>query len=312
MSFQALIKADRAFLTDGGLETTMIFHEGIDLPHFASFVMLESKEGRDALTRYVETHLLTATGAGRGFVLDTPTWRSGLFWTDLLGKGDQDLIRVNRGAAEFAKSFATARSTPTTPIVVNGVIGPAGDGYAPEALHTPNQAREIHAPQIQALGKGGADMISGMTITYPDEAIGIVRASQEIDLPVVISFTVETDGRLPSGQSLPDAMAEVDAATDAYAAFFMVNCAHPDHFSGELAGDWTARIGGVRANASRMSHAELDEAETLDEGDPQEFGALHRDLAAKLPNLRIVGGCCGTDHRHVGHASGCLHHLDAA
>ena len=149
------------------------------------------------------------------------------------------------------------------------------------------------------MAEAGVDLVSAVTMTHTGEAIGIARAAVAAELPVVISFTVETDGRLPDGQTLCGAIAEVDAATDGAPLYFMVNCAHPDHFSSTLRGDWVGRIGGVRANASRMSHAELDAAEVLDEGDPEEFGALHAAFATLLPNLRVVGGCCGTDHRHV-------------
>jgi homocysteine S-methyltransferase len=149
-------------------------------------------------------------------------------------------------------------------------------------------------------------MISAMTLTYAAEAIGIVQAAKEIDVPAVIAFTLETDGRLPSGQPLGDAIAEVDAATNAGPIYYMINCAHPDHFRDALDTNapWILRIGGIRANASRMSHAELDEAEVLDDGDPIELGALNMELLQLLPNIRVIGGCCGTDHRHVGCISG--------
>jgi homocysteine S-methyltransferase len=118
---------------------------------------------------------------------------------------------------------------------------------------------------------------------------------------VVISFTVETDGRLPSGQALHQAIKQVDAETAGAAAYFMVNCAHPTHFADALedVGPSVDRIRGLRANASAKSHAELDEAEELDEGDPVELAQHYLDLAPQLRNLTVVGGCCGTDHRHI-------------
>ena len=312
MPIEHLLNTQKPFLADGGMETTFIFHDGIDLPHFASYVLLETDEGRAALTNYALKYWDIAKAAGRGFVLDTPTWRAGLHWTELMDTTDEAMLGINRFAAGFACAYKAKHQTEASPILVNGVIGPAGDGYAPEHLHSAEAAFGIHAPQVRALGAGGVDLVSGMTITYPAEAIGIVRAAREADLPVFIAFTVETDGRLPNGQSIEAAIAEVDAATNGYAMFFMINCAHPDHFSGQLVGDWTARIGGIRANASRMSHEELDNAEELDDGNPDEFGSLYADLARHLPNLKIIGGCCGTDHRHVGCASECLNHSHAA
>ena len=110
----------------------------------------------------------------------------------------------------------------------------------------------------------------------------------------------------PSGQSLADAIEEADAATDAGAAYYMINCAHPDHFESVFTGAaWEQRIRGVRANASRRSHAELNEATELDAGNPEELAAQYAALLVRMPQVNVLGGCCGTDHRHVaaiGHA----------
>ena len=298
-----ILSTTKPWLTDGGLETSMIFHDGIDLPLFASLHLFESDEGLAALTKYFDRYLTIAREAGTGFVLDTATWRSGVAWADPLGRKEADMENSVRTAVAFANEFRGSRETSETPIVLNGVIGPAGDGYSPDTLLTPDEAEAIHIKQARWMADGGADLITAVTMTHTGEAIGIVRAARAVGLPVVISFTVETDGNLPTGQSIGDAIAETDAATDGAAIYFMVNCAHPDHFSGELSGKWVERVGGVRANASRMSHAELDEAEELDEGNPEEFGHLHGEFAGKLPKLRVIGGCCGTDDRHVGCAA---------
>ena len=185
---------------------------------------------------------------------------------------------------------------------------------APGEIPDLSKAYRMHGPQIEIFAQSGVDMVSAITMTNTGEAIGIAQAAVEQDLPVVISFTVETDGRLPTGDLLGEAIQAVDQATGKAPLYYMVNCAHPDHFNRTIAEgtSWVSRIGGVRANASRLSHAELDAAETLDEGDPQEFGDLHAELAGLLPNLRVVGGCCGTDYRHVGCVSHHLHIKSAA
>lgn len=290
-------------IADGGLETTLVFHEGIDLPLFAAFTALESSEGREAISRYMRGFAEMAVRNHRGFVMDTPTWRASPRWAAELGIGRDQLKAVHRDAIATLQDLRDAFETPQSPFVINGVIGPHSDGYAPSEILTAAEAEAYHQTQVGWFAAMGADMVSAITMTYADEAIGIVRAASKAGIPAVISFTVETDGRLPSGQPLSGAVEQVDAETGGAAAYFMINCAHPDHFSGVLAegGDWTARIGGLRANASRLSHAELDEAEELDDGDPQEFGALHRQMAKLLPNLTVLGGCCGTDHRHVEH-----------
>ncbi len=290
-------------VADGGLETTLVFHDGIDLPLFAAFKALESQEGIDAIDRYMRGFARLAVKHHRGFIMDTPTWRASPRWAAELGVDRDQLKEVHREVVATLVKMRAEHETPKSPFVVNGVIGPHSDGYAPTEIMSASEAEAYHQTQVGWFAEMGADMVSAITMTYVDEAIGIVRAAQSVNIPVVISFTVETDGRLPSGQGLRSAIEQVDRATGSTAAYFMINCAHPDHFRSvlEQGGEWTKRIMGVRANASRLSHAELDEAEELDDGNPKEFGQLHQELTQFLPNLTVIGGCCGTDHRHVEH-----------
>lgn len=303
-----LMSTTKPWPADAGLETSMIFHEGFDLPLFASFVLLEKPETREALNRWFDRFVALAKEGGTGFVVDTATWRANMGWAGALGLDEAAIRRINAEAVGFAQSWRARHETDSLPILVNGVVGPSGDGYRIDAARSAQAAETVHWPQVEALARAGADLISAVTMTYAAEAIGIGRAAKRAGVPHVISFTVETDGHLASGQSLHDAIAEVDAATGASPVFYMVNCAHPTHFSGELAGRFRDRIGGIRANASRLSHAELDEATELDDGNPAEFGELYAAFPQLLPNLRIIGGCCGSDHRHVGAA---CHHLHA-
>jgi S-methylmethionine-dependent homocysteine/selenocysteine methylase len=292
--------AGKKMIADGGLETTLIFHEGVDLPLFAAFTALDSDRGLNAMDAYMERHAAIALRERRGFLMDTPTWRASARWAAELGVTKDALRAVHREAVCTLLKLRQRLERPeTSPFVVNGVIGPQDDGYAPARMLTPEQAEAYHGAQIGWFDAFGADMVSAMTLTYAEEAIGIARAGMARHMPVAIAFTVETDGRLPSGEALGDAIARVDAATGAGPAYYMINCAHPDHFMDVLQGDWTHRIMGVRANASRLSHAELDAADTLDDGDPAELGTLYAGLQALLPNLTIMGGCCGTDHRHI-------------
>jgi S-methylmethionine-dependent homocysteine/selenocysteine methylase len=287
---------------DAGLETVMIFMEGLELPHFASFPLLETDRGQAALTRYFDRFLTVAQQAGTGFVLDTATWRANLGWAPAMGLGAAAIRDANRRAVGFARDYRTRHETADLPILINGVVGPAGDGYRIDSAMTTTEAEAMHDLQIAALAEAGVDFVSALTMTYTEEAVGIARAAARHGLPHVISFTLETDGRLPDRTTLAEAISRVDAETDSSPLFYMVNCAHPTHFNDVLTGPWAARIGGVRANASRMSHAELDVMTELDDGDPEEFGLLYRDLGRALPNLRLIGGCCGSDHRHVGAA----------
>jgi homocysteine S-methyltransferase len=283
-------------ITDGGMETTLIFHDGIELPEFAAFPLLDSPGGRAALERYFEPYFAIARAHGARFQLDTPTWRANRDRGAPLGYDCAALDRVNRHAVEFARRLAAAN--PDLGVRVSGLVGPRGDGYVVGERMEAGEAQAYHAEQIGALA--GADLISALTLTYPGEAVGIVRAATEAGLPAIVSFTVETDGRLPDGTALGEAIEAVDEATGGAAEAFMVNCAHPAHFAAVLDGGWTSRIRGLRANASRLSHAEIDAAEALDDGDPAELAALYAGLRERLPALTILGGCCGTDARHVG------------
>lgn len=291
----------RPFLTDGGLETSLIYLQGVDLPHFAAFVLMDSAEGRAALDAYYRPYLETAAREGTGFVLETPTWRASADWGARLGYDAAGLARVNIEAVELMHVLRDRHETPAGPVLVSGNIGPRGDGYNPAHLMTADEAEAFHRPQVAALAAAGADLITVMTMCYPAEAIGVVRAAAAEGMPVVAAFTTETDGRLPTGETLRAAIEATDAATGGAALHYMVNCAHPSHFEHALAtGEaWLERIGGIRANASRMSHAELDRATELDAGNPHEFGADYRRLQARLTGLRVIGGCCGTDHRHI-------------
>jgi S-methylmethionine-dependent homocysteine/selenocysteine methylase len=289
------------FLTDGGIETTLIFHHGHELPHFAAYDLLTREGGEDALRRYFEPYVHVARDRDVGIVLESATWRANPDWAERLGHAPDQLAELNRRAVELLEDLRDEYETDSTPIVISSCIGPRGDGYVVDETMTADDAEAYHATQITTFAGTPADLITAITMTYADEAVGIVRAARAARMPVVISFTVETDGRLPSGQSLRDAIEEVDARTDAYAAYFMVNCAHPSHFDTVLEPGtaWTDRVMGLRANASRLSHAELDEAEELDTGNPEELALEYVALRGSLPRLTVLGGCCGTDHRHV-------------
>ena len=287
------------FLTDGGIETTLIFQQGLDLPAFAAFVLLRDEAGTDELRRYYAPYVELARKQGVGFVLESPTWRASPRWAAELGVSERKLDELNRKAIALMEELRGEAAGTT---VISGCIGPQDDGYNPAATLTAEGAQDYHSTQIATFADTAADMVTGITMTYADEAIGLARAARAGGLPVVISFTVETDGRLPNGQALGEAIAEVDEATDAAPVYYMINCAHPTHFEAVLETEeaWPGRIGGLRANASTKSHAELDEAEQLDQGDPADLGARHAALREQLPNLCVLGGCCGTDHRHVG------------
>lgn len=297
------------FLTDGGIETTLIFHEGLDLPDFAAFDLLRRPDGAVALRKYFRPYVELARRFGTGLILESATWRASADWGARLGYTREALAEANRRAIHLLQELRGELDEERTPTVISGCVGPRGDGYVPGQTMTEQQAEDYHHEQVDVFATTAADMVTAITMNYVEEAVGIARAARRAGLPAVISFTVETDGRLPTGQTLEAAIRQVDAATSPPPAYYMINCAHPTHFDRVLASGnrWAERIRGVRANASSKSHAELNEATELDVGDPVEFGAQHAELRRRLPWLNVMGGCCGTDHRHVERiASACV------
>lgn len=292
---------DELFLTDGGLETTLVFHDGIPLPSFAAFDLLKTEEGIGVLRRYFERYVEVARAQEVGLVLETPTWRANPDWGTKLGYDALALSDANRRAVGLLLEIRQAFETRRTPIVISGNLGPRGDGYVPGARMSAPEAEAYHAPQIETFAATDADMAAAFTMNYTEEAIGIALAARSARMPVAISFTTETDGRLPSGTSLAEAITRTDEATGGYPVYYMINCAHPTHLGPafEEDGAWRERIRGLRANASRRSHAELDESTELDMGNPEELGRQYRELRRALRRLTVVGGCCGTDHRHI-------------
>lgn len=288
------------FLTDGGLETTLVFHDGWDLPAFAAFPLLDREDGRQWFRAYFARYLQVAAETGFGFVLDTPTWRANPDWGPELGYDREDLRRINADAVALATEIRAEWRDRVSPILISGAIGPRGDGYKAGRM-TAEEAEEYHHLQVSAFGQAGADLASAYTLSTANEAVGIAKAAAAMGLPVVISFTVETDGRLASGEALGEAIEEVDERTHAAPVHYMVNCAHPTHFAHLLQDRpaWGERVRGIRANASTMSHAELDNATALDAGDPDDLAKRYRDLRRLMPHLVEFGGCCGTDHRHA-------------
>ena len=294
--------ANRLFATDAGLETELVFLDGRDLPHFAAFDLLRDNAGFERLRAYYLRYAEIARAHRLGLVLETPTWRASPGWGAKLGYDREGLADANRRAVGLLLEIRAAFETPATPVVVSGNLGPRGDGYRPDSRMTVAEARDYHDWQIGTFASTDADLVSAFTMNTVEEAIGVAAAAKAHAMPAVISFTLETDGRLPSGQGLAEAIEATDAATDGHPAYYMINCAHPTHVAPALraGGGWRDRVRGVRANASRRSHAELDASTDLDDGNPEELGAQYRELRPLLPRLTVVGGCCGTDHRHVG------------
>jgi S-methylmethionine-dependent homocysteine/selenocysteine methylase len=289
------------FLTDGGLETTLVFHQGLELPEFAAFDLLKSEAGYKILENYYRTYIQLAHAYNVGFILESATWRANPDWGIKLGYELERLVDLNQTAIALLMDLRAQSETSQCPMVISGCVGPRGDGYLPTQAMSIPDAADYHRVQIETLRDAGADLVTAMTINYVEEAIGITQAAQAAEIPVVISFTVETDGKLPTGQTLKAAIEQVDTVTHQGPVYYMINCAHPSHFADCLATNepWLERIRGIRANSSTKSHAELNESESLDEGNPAELGQQYQQLREQFPQITILGGCCGTDDRHI-------------
>lgn len=287
-------------VTDGGIETDLIHRRGAQLTDFAAFPLVETPEGRALLRSYFDDYAGIASAHGHALILESPTWRANPDWGGRLGYSVQDLTAVNIAAIELMKDLRRSYAeTVDGDVIVSGTVGPRYDGYSAADEIEPAAAADYHRPQLAAFADAGADRATAYTISYVGEAIGIVQAARQVGIPIAVSFTVETDGRLASGIPLADALRRVDdvAAPD----FFLVNCAHPSHVEVALTvpGEWTRRIAGTRTNASPAGHDDLDAAVERGDGTPEEFAAAQHRLMNRLPHLSIVGGCCGTDARHI-------------
>lgn len=289
------------FITDGGLETTLVFHERIELPQFNASTLLRNASGQATLLAYYRRYADLARRHQCGLILETPTWRGSPGWLADLGISPVEFEEINRIGVALINQLRAEYDLVVPQILVGGCVGPRSDGYRPDLGMSVDEAEAYHQAQIAILADAEVDFVSAMTINTMAEALGIVRAAHAHQMPVTVSFTVETDGRLPTGHTLQEAIETVDAATGG-PAYYMINCAHPTHFESELlrGGAWTQRIVALRANASRCSHAELDGATMLDAGDPSDLADRYASLVEVLPHLTVFGGCCGTDHRHVG------------
>jgi homocysteine S-methyltransferase len=293
--------AGQPFLTDSGLETTLVFHENIPLPLFASIVLVDKADGVGVLQRYFRSHVEMAHSHGMGIVLESPTWRASGDWGRRLGYTPAGLVKANSAAIKLMEDVRMMFAKDSPPIVISGNMGPRGDGYRHDKRMTVEEAMRYHQTQADCLAYTNADMLAAFTMNYVEEAIGIVRAAMRAHMPIAISFTLETNGKLPTGMSLGDAIQQTDMMTDGYPVYYMINCAHPTHFMKMLSepAPWHTRLRGVRANASKRSHAELDDSPDLDIGNPMELGEDYRALCMQMPKLNVFGGCCGTDLRHV-------------
>jgi len=293
-------ETSRLFLTDGGTETWLIHKRGHELPNFSAFHLLRNPDATEDIRSYYRASASIAVEHGTAFIFDSLTYRASRDWGDLLGYSAGALADANLQALELYREVADEVGLAHGDVVISGCIGPKGDAYERNDNLTADGAQEYHQAQIDTFASGQADLVTALSLSSSQEAIGIVRAAASAGLPAVISFTVWNNQRLGGGESLRAAIETVDDATGSAAAFFMINCSHPVDFEPALEDeDWVTRVHGFRANASKQEHSILSLTDHLDEGNPDELAGQYAELRSRFPHMNVFGGCCGTDFAHL-------------
>lgn len=244
----------RYCLSDGGLDSFMTFEKGFDHPLFSTVRLVEGAEGRTALTAYSERQTALARKTVCGFVMDTPTWPAGMAWAAYLRFCKDEIIALYSHDAGFIKTLRDRNEIDDLLVVLIGLVETAGASQDSGARFDPVMARIVHWTQMRVLAD--AEMVSAKTFTHVGEAAGMVLAAWDCDLPGAIAFALETDGCLPSVQSLAEAIYEVVRNAGGFPIRYVIDCSYPDQFRDVLNGEnyCAPRVGGSRANVSDTSH----------------------------------------------------------
>lgn len=293
-------ESDRLFLTDGGTETWLIHKRGLEVPHFSSFHLLRDRAATEAIRGYYRAFAAIAVDHGTAFIFDSLTYRASRDWGALFGYSREALEDANHACLALYREVASEAGLVDDDVVISGCVGPMRDAYEGNDAPSADAAEAYHRAQIATFRKADVDVVTALSLSSSQEALGIARAGRAAGVPVAISFMVEKDHRLQSGETLHAAIEAVDRATDRAVAYYLINCAHPLDFGPALAHEpWIERVRGVRANASKHDHAFLSRMDHLDEGDADELAGQYGDLKARFPHMNVFGGCCGTDFHHV-------------
>jgi homocysteine S-methyltransferase len=287
----ALLASDALILTDGGIETRLMFELGVALPEPLESAALV---GTDALRDVYASYIAAARAHDLPVILGTPTFRAGARYAEAAGA---DVGEVNAAAVRHHRALRDAAG-PGAPVLIAGVLGPYGDAYTPAQAPDAAFAERYHAAQADALAQAGVDFLFAPTFPAVDEALGCVRAMTATGLPAVISYVLGRDGRVLDGTSLADAVARIDAEADPPPLYHSLSCIHADVAARALAGVPAGRVLECKANGSPLTPAELVALDHLESDPPETFAAdmwrLHTEHG-----LRVLGGCCGTDERHM-------------
>ena len=288
------------FLTDGGIETEIMYKWGFELPHFAMYPLLDNPDAMAAMRGMYRRYLDVAARHRLSALMGGLDYRASSDWGALLGYSREALAEANFRSIAFLRELADEYVADIPQILIAGYIGPRGDAYRINRTITAAEAEDYHAVQLATLKAADVDLAWALTFNNTPEAIGVARAAARIGVPLAISFTLNSASRLSSGPSLAQAVETVEAETGGTPAFYSLNCSHPVEFEPALtAGDWIGRVRGFRPNASKMDKIALCKLGHLEEGDPVELGRLMGALARRYPHMDVWGGCCGTGDVHL-------------
>lgn len=269
--------------------------------HVVNSALIYTIAGRTALETICCQYLETGHRYDLPLLLSTPTWRAGrdriaaagLEGSDLNGDNFRFLAELRDRYGEYAKKVA-----------ICGLMSCRGDAYKPEETMTELAAAEFHQWQANALASAGVDLLLAATLPALSEAVGLARSQAITGLPYMISFVVRPDGTLLDGTSLHKAIITIDSTVSPPPLSYMINCTHASIFRSALLHKDNSsplvreRVIGILANTAALSPEELDASPDLVEEAPETFGRAVSSLYSEL-NLKVLGGCCGTDNRHI-------------
>lgn len=288
------------YLTEGGVETEILYKWGYELPHFAMFPLLERSDARSVIRDMYKRYLDVTARYGLAALMGGFDYRASPDWGAKLGYSRQGLHDATIGSIEFLRELAGEYQGALSDTRIMGYVGPRGDAYLGKSRMSVEESRDYHSVQVQTLKTAKVDLITAMTFNAIDEAIGVVEACRAADIPVSISFSLDSSHHLNTGPSLKDAIAQVDAATDHYTSFFGLNCSHPYEFEPAIdETDWMKRVRVIRPNAAKMDKISLCKLGHLEEGNPVELGQQMASVLDRFPHMDIWGGCCGTCETHL-------------
>lgn len=286
-------------MINGGLETTLIYKHNLDLPFFSCIDLFKTEETKQIMYDYYLDYVKAAKKYNVPVIIDTPTWRFNKDWAIQSGYNDQQLANRNKEAVDLVRGLKDVYDN----VIISGELGPRYDGYVISEKMTTEEAQQYHSAQVESFSSSNVDIITAATMNYVEEALGVTLAAKSTSTPLVVSFTLSSEGDLPSGMTLKEAIMKVDTISGEYPLHYMINCVHPVYFAELLKKNkdqaWIKRIKGIRPNASSKSHEELDNLGTLDVGDMDELANYCKEIQDSCKHIKLFGGCCGTTVEHI-------------